>query len=259
MRTAVLLLASSAALATAQATYDEATGQWRCAKPNAAFCAGDSFGTDIIIRCNASGVGQPGRCSNNLSGQPPAGVKSALCYQPDALSGEAACVKNCIAYYDDGHAQLLPASICTPSNPELITSTIIADPFPTAEPTTTITFINPSQPAQPTTTITYVNPATPSTGFTTVINPPTHPRPTGTGNGGHTNGTACPSCPCFSCGSGGNGNGPSDAPRPPVNPTRVPGAEPGPSSRPTGLVTSGGSTNGIGAAAVLAMAAAYML
>ncbi len=64
MKSAALILAASAALASAQATYNETTGKFDCAKPNVAYCAGDSLQTDIIIRCDANSIGQPGRCSD---------------------------------------------------------------------------------------------------------------------------------------------------------------------------------------------------
>lgn len=52
---------ASAAVASAQATFQD--GKYVCEKEDAVYCAGDSMGTDIIIRCNGK-VGQPGRCSN---------------------------------------------------------------------------------------------------------------------------------------------------------------------------------------------------
>jgi hypothetical protein len=52
---------ASAAVASAQLTGEE--GNFVCGQEDAAYCAGDSLGTDIIIRCNGK-VGQPGRCSN---------------------------------------------------------------------------------------------------------------------------------------------------------------------------------------------------
>ncbi len=64
MKTALLMAASAAALAGAQVTTNSTTGQFTCAKPNGAYCAGNSLGTDIIIRCDANGNGQPGRCSD---------------------------------------------------------------------------------------------------------------------------------------------------------------------------------------------------
>ncbi len=64
MKTVAFLVAAGAALASAQATYNETTGKFTCAKPNVAYCAGDSLKTDIIIRCDSTGVGQPGRCSD---------------------------------------------------------------------------------------------------------------------------------------------------------------------------------------------------
>jgi hypothetical protein len=39
-------------------------GTYTCPIPNGAYCAGDSMKTDIIIRCDSKGVGQPGRCTD---------------------------------------------------------------------------------------------------------------------------------------------------------------------------------------------------
>jgi len=61
---AAFLVATSAAFASAQVTFNSTTGKYTCAKPNVAYCAGDSLKTDIIIRCDANGVGQPGRCTD---------------------------------------------------------------------------------------------------------------------------------------------------------------------------------------------------
>ena len=57
----IAYMAASAAVAAGQFTYgpDGIT----CAKANAAYCAGSSLDTDIIIRCNGT-VGQAGRCTN---------------------------------------------------------------------------------------------------------------------------------------------------------------------------------------------------
>jgi hypothetical protein len=52
---------ASAAVASAQVKYED--GKYICETPDAAYCAGDSLGTDIIIRCTGTS-GQPGRCSN---------------------------------------------------------------------------------------------------------------------------------------------------------------------------------------------------
>lgn len=64
MKTTSMLSAAlaSAALASAQVTYQD--GKFICEKADVAYCAGDSLGTDIIIRCNADKVGQPGRCTD---------------------------------------------------------------------------------------------------------------------------------------------------------------------------------------------------
>jgi hypothetical protein len=59
---ALITVLASAAIATAQVTLDN--GTYTCSKPNVAFCAGDSLKTDIIIRCDSTGQGQPGRCSD---------------------------------------------------------------------------------------------------------------------------------------------------------------------------------------------------
>ncbi|EFX03488.1 hypothetical protein CMQ_416 [Grosmannia clavigera kw1407] len=119
MKTATFtLVASAAAFASAQVTYNSSTGAFTCAKPDVAYCAGDSLKTDIIIRCDASGVGQPGRCSDNLDGEPPVGNTPSLCWQANNSSGEAACEKNCVVYGGSGNYDgtfTLPASDCTPT------------------------------------------------------------------------------------------------------------------------------------------------
>lgn len=52
---------ASAAVASAQVKYED--GKFVCETPDATYCAGDSLGTDMIIRCTGK-VGQPGRCTN---------------------------------------------------------------------------------------------------------------------------------------------------------------------------------------------------
>jgi hypothetical protein len=59
---ALISILATAAVATAQVTVDN--GTYTCAMPNVAYCAGDSLKTDIIIRCDANGRGQPGRCED---------------------------------------------------------------------------------------------------------------------------------------------------------------------------------------------------
>lgn len=59
---ALITIIASMAVARAQVTVDN--GTYTCAKPGGAYCAGDSLKTDIIIRCDAKGQGQPGRCSD---------------------------------------------------------------------------------------------------------------------------------------------------------------------------------------------------
>jgi hypothetical protein len=109
-----LVLIASAALTTAQVTSNP-DGTFTCAIPNAAYCAGDSLTTNIIIRCIGT-VGQPGNCDDNLDGEPPFGLSSSPCWQPSATSGQAACSKNCIVYGGSGNFNgtfTLPN--CTPS------------------------------------------------------------------------------------------------------------------------------------------------
>lgn len=143
MKNAAILAVASAALASAQVTYYP-NGTYYCSKPNAAYCAGDSLGTDIIIRCYGH-VGQPGRCSNNLVGQPPVGVYPALCWQPSADSGEAACEKNCVVYGSSGNFPgtfTLPPDVCTPTYHPTTTTTphqTTTHPHHTTYPTTTKT------------------------------------------------------------------------------------------------------------------------
>lgn len=59
-------MAASAALVSATDTGGitiNPDGSYTCAKSNAAYCAGDSLKTDIIIRCYGT-RGVAGRCSN---------------------------------------------------------------------------------------------------------------------------------------------------------------------------------------------------
>ncbi|KAB5554764.1 hypothetical protein GE09DRAFT_139557 [Coniochaeta sp. 2T2.1] len=191
---ALITVLATAAVATAQVTVDN--GTYICAKPNVAYCAGDSMKTDIIIRCNSEMRGQPGRCSDNLAGEPPVGVRPALCYQTDNTKGDAACEKNCIVYGGSGNGAgifTLPASLCTPefsatgtsTGGGIATTTTTSTSSPSAPPpaeetTTPPTVVVPTTtaPVYPTgnngTVITSVpSPVQPSTG------PPVVPTTTG--------------------------------------------------------------------------------
>ncbi|KAM0333143.1 hypothetical protein ACHAQA_001802 [Verticillium albo-atrum] len=135
MKAAASIILAASALATAQVTFNETTGVFTCAKPGVAYCAGGSLDTDIIIRCNNASIGQPGRCTDNLAGQPPLGVNPALCFQTSETAGDAACEKNCIVYPEDGSASFtLPADQCkqtgTGSN-STTTTTAPGKPYPT--------------------------------------------------------------------------------------------------------------------------------
>jgi hypothetical protein len=122
-----LVLIASAALTTAQVTSNP-DGTFTCAIPNAAYCAGNSLTTNIIIRCIGT-VGQPGNCDDNLAGEPPFGVNYSPCWQPSATSGQAACSKNCIVYGGSGNFNgtfTLPN--CTQSTTITTASSIITVP-----------------------------------------------------------------------------------------------------------------------------------
>ncbi|PQK11522.1 hypothetical protein BB8028_0003g01470 [Beauveria bassiana] len=82
-----------------------------CAKPNASYC----MGGDIILRCGPDALGEPARCSANVSGYPPAGGV-AECWESSRDAGDAACQKNCVVYAENPFT--LPADKCTPSATE---------------------------------------------------------------------------------------------------------------------------------------------
>ncbi|KAI9893946.1 MAG: hypothetical protein M1814_005499 [Vezdaea aestivalis] len=91
MKSSILAFAASAALVSAQATFNQDTKEFNCAMPGGSYCAGDSLATNVIIRCN-NGKGQAGNCADNLSGVAPAGNKAeAKCYQSSNTAGDAAC------------------------------------------------------------------------------------------------------------------------------------------------------------------------
>jgi hypothetical protein len=144
--TTAFLVATSAALASAQVTFNSTTGKYNCAKPNVAYCAGDSLKTDIIIRCDANSIGQPGRCTDNLDGEPPVGLFTALCWTSGATAGDAACEKNCVVYGGSGNANgtfTLPADMCTPTftatSTTVSSTTTVVSPTSTVYPTSSIT------------------------------------------------------------------------------------------------------------------------
>ncbi|KAM7199249.1 hypothetical protein V8F20_005851 [Naviculisporaceae sp. PSN 640] len=117
-------------------------GSYTCAKANAAYCAGDSLKTDIIIRCYGT-RGVAGRCSDNLAGEPPRGLTTALCHQTDNVEGDAACEKNCVVYGGSGNGKgtfTLPAEICTPT-------------YTATSSSATATSTSTSSPSYPTTSI----------------------------------------------------------------------------------------------------------
>lgn len=198
MKSIISLTVASAVLATAQVTLN-ADGTYTCDKPNVAYCGGNSLSTDIIIRCNSTGAGQPGRCSNNLVGYPPVGASPALCYETSPLAGDAACEKNCVVYAPSS-SFTLPSSLCTPTytatSSTSSTSSTTSPTSSTTSPTSTTTHHSGTT----TTTKSYTTTTTATsdcedTTTTTVKHPtstityihPTHP--TSSGSLGHYNST----------------------------------------------------------------------
>ncbi|OAA33804.1 hypothetical protein AAL_01269 [Moelleriella libera RCEF 2490] len=105
MKTAVLTLATSLAVASAAPGAVPSDVPINCAKPNASYC----MAGDIILRCDGNSMGTRGRCSDNVAGYPPAGG-SASCYQSSEQAGDAACMKNCVVYAAQSFT--LPADKC---------------------------------------------------------------------------------------------------------------------------------------------------
>ncbi|KAH6899847.1 hypothetical protein B0T10DRAFT_554410 [Thelonectria olida] len=141
MRTTGLLVVAAAA--AAHAGYTEKDGKYMCEEPNASYC----LGGDIILRCDAYGVGTPGRCSDNLSGYPPAGGV-ASCYEKAGTHSEAACEKNCVVYYP-GAPYTLPAELCHPSQTSSAVNTfttVYTHPVPE---TTVKPYHNTTSPGNP--------------------------------------------------------------------------------------------------------------
>ncbi|CAF9903358.1 MAG: hypothetical protein HETSPECPRED_000231 [Heterodermia speciosa] len=96
-----IALAVTIARVGAQVIFNTTTSEFVCPLGKAAFCAGTSLETNIIIRCNGT-FGQPGNCDDNLAGVPPIGVKFATCYECSPTAGNAACSFNNIVYPDSG-------------------------------------------------------------------------------------------------------------------------------------------------------------
>ncbi|KAI3534244.1 hypothetical protein CABS01_05816 [Colletotrichum abscissum] len=249
MKTSATLVLAASALASAQVTYNATTGQYICSRPNSAFCAGDSFATDIIIRCDANGRGQPGRCTNNLAGQFPLGVNPSLCWMSQPYSGDAACEKNCVVYASPSPFQL-PPSVCTPY----------------ASGTGTGTGYVP-RPTYP------IGPPPRSSGNGTMTSTAGPSRPTGTGGGGGTgggpapsgNGTAPTSRGGGGGGGGGNGGGGSSG-RPTTatsgsspSGTRTPIPPSGTITNPTSVPTAAAVHNSVGSLVVAGIVAAYFI
>lgn len=216
MKTSAIIVAAAAALVSANNPGDV---PYSCAKANAAYC----LGGDIILRCDENSVGTPGRCSDNLSGYPPAGGV-ATCWESSKEAGDAACAKNCIVHADPDFT--LPESECKPAwtnstTTTTVITTTLTQPSGTWFPNTTYTHPPPPPPHStddcsdepttwPTMTTTYTIPPPPGTG----VPPPPGtgvPPPPGNGTG---NGTTTWSH--GGGGGGGSGGNPTNVPVPPT-------------------------------------------
>ncbi|KAJ6787672.1 hypothetical protein PWT90_08370 [Aphanocladium album] len=172
MKTAAAAIILAATLVAAEPQHAMPTGtKINCAKPNASYC----MGGDIILRCGADSTGQPGRCSDNVSGYPPAGG-IAECWESSRDAGDAACQKNCVVYADKPFT--LAADKCTPSGtqtgtsaPPTSTSTGTTSTTTTSTPITSSTLSHSSSTATLSTTtttqITTLSPPPPGTGIST--------------------------------------------------------------------------------------------
>jgi hypothetical protein len=223
-----LLLAASAALASAQITYNGSQIICPANLPNGTFCAGESLGTNIIIRC-VNGVAGPGNCNDNLDGEPPVGNFPTTCWQTSNTTGDAACAKNCIVYCGSGGcAKDFTLPNCTP--------------FYTASSSSSTASSTSSYPTSPTSS------TTTSTGTTTITTDSTTetetftttycPSSTGTPPPPPTNGTTTSST---------TGQG---------SPTKTPT---GPSSTSSGFTGGATGLSPMGALAGAGLLAAYFL
>ncbi|KAK0365457.1 hypothetical protein LTR91_005946 [Friedmanniomyces endolithicus] len=165
--TTTLVAAGLTALVSAQGPIFNANGTFTCPDPQGAYCAGGN----IIIRCN-NGVGQPGNCDDNLSGEPPLGVNYAPCYTCGANSSRSACSKNGIVYPGSG-AGLGSAQFFTND------TAVCAAPAPAPAPA-------PSAAPAP-----YTNGTTPSSPVANSTKPAGVASPTGSGAAG-ASGSAVP-------------------------------------------------------------------
>jgi hypothetical protein len=241
-----LFLAASAAIASAQITYNGSTINCPANNPNGNFCAGDSLTTNIIIRC-VNGVAGPGNCNDNLDGEPPIGLNPTLCYQSSATAGDAACSKNCIVY----GATEFTLPNCQPyytasssSSTASSTSTSSSPTYSPTSPTTTST-TSPTTSSTTTstgTTVITTGSTTLTKTFTTTYCPSSSPSATGTGSSPPppNNGTL----PTTSIGGGGQ-------------PTNTPS---GPSSTVSGFTGAAAATlSPMGMLAGAGLVAAYFL
>ncbi|KAH8818013.1 hypothetical protein F5882DRAFT_388043 [Hyaloscypha sp. PMI_1271] len=244
---ALLLAASAATLASAQITSNGSQIVCPANMPNGTFCAGESLGTNIIIRC-VNGVAGPGNCNDNLVGEPPIGNFPSTCWQTSNSSGDAACAKNCVVYCSSGGcAKDFTLPDCTPfftasSSSSTASST---SSYPTSPTSPTSSSASSYQTYPTSSTITSTGTTTITTGSTTETKTFTTtycPTPTGTGTPPPppSNGTTTSSS------SPGGGESPTKTPT-------------GPSSTASGFTGGAAGLTPMGALAGAGLLAAYFL
>ncbi|KAK1055162.1 hypothetical protein LTR74_015878 [Friedmanniomyces endolithicus] len=143
--TTTIVAAGLTALVSAQGPIFNANGTFTCPDPQGAYCAGGN----IIIRCN-NGVGQPGNCDDNLSGEPPLGVNYAPCFSCGTNSSRSACSKNGIVYAGSG-AGLGSAQFFTNDTAVCAAPAPAPAPAPSAAPAPYTNGTAPSSPVANTT------------------------------------------------------------------------------------------------------------
>ncbi|KAF1351032.1 hypothetical protein BDV97DRAFT_368711 [Delphinella strobiligena] len=124
MKAISILVASAAALCAAQdpsVITVHPDGSYTCTVQNAAYCAGTSLDSNLIIRC-VNGSGQVGNCDDNLAGEAPDGVNFSPCWQSSPTAGDAACSKNGTVYPDSGSDAIYNCTAPFPVPGSVVTS-----------------------------------------------------------------------------------------------------------------------------------------
>jgi len=262
---AASLATAQTATAGGQVTYNSTTGVFTCPadNPNGAFCVDASLQSNIIIRCT-NGIGQPGNCNDNLSGEPPTGLSYAPCWETNSTSGDAACSKNCVVYGSSGNyngtftlPDCTPISSSSSASPTSTSSTASstsqsATTTPSSSTASASSTLSSSSTTATVTTISTFGSTTETLTYTTtycpsISTPSTIILSTGTGSGstatGSSNGTLS---------TGGAGGATSTG-----SPTATPV---GPTTTASGTFTGGATTASAGSLlAAVGLAIAYIL